>query len=82
MVPRLRSLSIIKALFARADLTIIKEEKQKDFPPEIFAVYMYVASRELLGPCACMRICPTYANLPVFETHLRRFALEPKAPSA
>jgi len=31
-------------LFARANLTIIKEEKQKDFPPEIFAVYMYVAA--------------------------------------
>ena len=35
-----RSLPLIKKLFAQAGLTIVKEERQTDFPPEIFAVYM------------------------------------------
>ena len=47
---------LIKKLLGEAGLTIVKEEKQGDFPKEIFAVYMYGVLRtqraraSLVGP--------------------------------
>lgn len=36
-----RSCKVWKELFAKADLEIVREEEQKGFPRELFAVWMY-----------------------------------------